>query len=387
MRDKFPGHFRPSSEEFQAIWRECIFAVDANVLLNLYRYSAETRKALEDALLSVADRLFLPHQAAREFLKNRLSVTAGQADEYARAITKIKEISENLANTKKHPFLVEQELIDFSSLVPKLLEQLEKQRQAISSRLSNDEILEFVSTTFDSRTGAGFDEDRLKDIEEEGDARYQSETPPGYKDGKKDASGDRYRKYGDLIIWKQLIDKSKECAQPVIFITDDKKDDWWQEQSGRTIGPRPELREEFISDTSKNFWMYTVDKFVEEAARAANTTVDESTIAEIIEVSEDAKSESIPERDGKTTKILHPVLTEGEILGELQEFLESHPSADQSVGLKYFVVNHLGSQNYEINHSYGRLNSLAEKGLVQIFKRTRADGSTAVHVRLSPSEG
>lgn len=133
--------------------------------------------------------------------------------------------------------------------------------------------------------------------------------------------------------------------------------------------------------------MYTVDKFVEEAARATNTPVDESAIAEIIEVSEDAKSESSPERDGKTAKILHPVLTESEILGELQEFLESHPSSDQSVGLKYFVVNHLESQNYEINHSYGRLNSLAEQGLVQIFKRARTDGTTTAHVRLSQPEG
>ena len=65
MRDKFPGRLRPSSEDFQAILRECLFAVDANVLLNLYRYSAETQKAPEDALLSVADRLFLPHQAVQ----------------------------------------------------------------------------------------------------------------------------------------------------------------------------------------------------------------------------------------------------------------------------------------------------------------------------------
>lgn len=185
MRDKFPGHFRPSSEEFQALWRGCLFAVDANVLLNLYHYSAETRKALEDALQSVADQLFLPHQAAREFLDNRLGVTAGQVDEYAKAITKIKEISDNLASTKKHPFLVEQELIDFSNLVPKLLQQLEKQRQAISSRLSNDEILDFVSTTFDAKTGPGYDEEQLQTIAKEGDARYQNETPPGYKDGKK----------------------------------------------------------------------------------------------------------------------------------------------------------------------------------------------------------
>lgn len=47
MRTMFPGHFRPNEEDFQALWADCMFAVDANVLLNLYRYSPDTRAALE----------------------------------------------------------------------------------------------------------------------------------------------------------------------------------------------------------------------------------------------------------------------------------------------------------------------------------------------------
>ena len=80
MRDIFPAHFRPTADDLSAMWKVSTFAVDANVLLNLYRYSPETRGELENALKSIEDRLFLPHQAAKEFLRNRLGVTASQAE-------------------------------------------------------------------------------------------------------------------------------------------------------------------------------------------------------------------------------------------------------------------------------------------------------------------
>lgn len=383
MQKAFPGHFRPTKDEFQSLWKECSFAVDANVLLHLYRYSPHTRLALEQTLESVKDRLFLPHQAAREFLKNRLGVTAGQAEEYSKAITKLTEITNTLTNTKKHPFLSGEELQDLSDLTPKLIQQLESQKATLLDRLNNDETLEFVANLFNEKTGDGFIDSELKAIAADGDSRYNLEIPPGYKDSKKDASGDPYRKYGDLIIWRQLIAKAKAASTSIIFITDDRKEDWWLEQSGRTIGPRTELRDEFIRETSKNFWMYTVDKFMEDAAAAANTQVNKEAIAEIIQISEEAKAEPVATPEELAQKVIRPVLSEDDLLNELSDFLDSHPSDDRSVGLRYFVVNYLGSQNYEINHSYARLNALEKKGLIQIFQAQRSDGVTTAKVRLS----
>ncbi len=383
MKQAFPGHFRPTEDEFNSLWTRCLFAVDANVLLHLYRYSPHTRQALEQALTSVKDRLFLPHQAAREFLKNRLGVTAGQAGEYTKAITTLSDITRSLTNTKKHPFVFGRELQDLSELTPKLINQLEDQKAALLNRLNNDEVLEFVASLFDGSTGTEFSETELKDIATDGNHRFQHEIPPGYKDGKKDASGDPYRKYGDLIIWRQLIAKAKAWTVPIIFITDDRKEDWWLEQSGRTIGPRTELRDEFINESSTDFWMYTVDKFMEQVAAAANTPVSQEAIDEIIQISEESKSEQATAQEEDTLKAMRPVQFEEEILGQLSEFLESHPSEDGAIGLRYFVVNYLGSQNYEINHSYARLNSLAKQGLVQIFQQERSGGTTIAKVRVT----
>ncbi len=384
MRTQFPGHFRPTPEEFESLWNDCLFAVDANVLLNLYRYSPDTRQELERTLSSVKDRLFLPNQAAREFLKNRLNVTAGQAEEYTKAIRSISEISSTLSNKKRHPFLPDGELPKFEEHVATLIDQLEAQKTLLLERFMSDEILEFVDSLFSGRTGDPFEESHLKSIATEGENRYQHEIPPGYRDGKKDSSGDPYRKFGDLIVWKQLIEKCKEISKPIIFVSDDKKDDWWLEQSGRTIGPRTELREEFFRDASRQFWMYSVDRFVEEAAKISKIKVSKAVIDEIVAFREDARAaESLEgiEPSSIPTKIVHSVLTENEIYDELVEFLDSNPTDDRSVRLRHFAVTYLGRQNYEINHSYAHLNSLAAAGRIEIFQKEK-EGRSSAWIRL-----
>ncbi len=74
MRDAFPGRYRPSKEDFDRLWEEGVFVLDANVLLNLYRYSDDTREQMIAVLRGLKDRLCLPHQVAREFLDRRLGV-------------------------------------------------------------------------------------------------------------------------------------------------------------------------------------------------------------------------------------------------------------------------------------------------------------------------
>lgn len=376
MRSMFPGQFRPTTEALHALWRECLFVVDANVLLNLYRYSTETRKELERALTSVKERVFVPHQAAKEFLKNRLVVTAGQAQEYSKAISSINDLAAVISNKKKHPFLPDAELPRFIEHAKKLVEHLEAQQAALLDRLTNDEILEFVQTMFDGKTGKSFDETTLAALAAEGDIRYQNEVPPGYKDGKKDASGDPYRKYGDLIVWKQLIAEAKASEKPVVFITDDKKEDWWLEQSGRTIGPRTELREEFIAGVQKDFWMYTVDKFIEEAARTSNTTVSEKAIAEIIEVRQEVKAERIADRDrGYPFKSI----TREEMLDRLTAS-EGWAAANSEgfLGLVSYVKNYLGQAGYDYAESFEMIRQLQEEGLVEVYDHQGAGHERSV---------
>jgi hypothetical protein len=42
MRTTFSHYYVPSDKDFAKLWDEAIFAFDANVLLNLYRYTDQT---------------------------------------------------------------------------------------------------------------------------------------------------------------------------------------------------------------------------------------------------------------------------------------------------------------------------------------------------------
>src|SRR4051794_4032848 len=67
MKEQFPGFYRPSKAEFDRLWKEGWFVLDANVLLNLYRYKAEARTDYLNVLAQIAARTWIPHQAALEF--------------------------------------------------------------------------------------------------------------------------------------------------------------------------------------------------------------------------------------------------------------------------------------------------------------------------------
>ena len=67
MRDQYFEYYKPSEEELKRYWKECIFVLDANVLLDLYRYSEESRNELLRILVAYKDRLWIPAQVALEF--------------------------------------------------------------------------------------------------------------------------------------------------------------------------------------------------------------------------------------------------------------------------------------------------------------------------------
>lgn len=293
MRAKFPGYFRPKDKQLKDLWKTCVFAVDANVLLNLYRYSSVTRKELETALSAVGDRIHIPHQAAKEFLKNRLTVTSAQANEYTKTIATIQELLDTLSSKDRHPFLSEDQLPEFQQYSKTLIENLKAQQNGLLNTADEDQILLFIEKLFENKTGVPFDEQALETLIKEGEARYAKEVPPGYKDGKKDGSGDIYRKYGDFLVWKQLMEYSKAENKPLIFITDDRKEDWWLQQSGKTISPRPELIEEFLNETKQSLWMYSVERFIQESAKLSKTTVSDEVIDEIVKVSIESKQDQL----------------------------------------------------------------------------------------------
>ncbi|MFE8004585.1 PIN-like domain-containing protein, partial [Bacillus velezensis] len=133
---------------------------------------------------------------------------------------------------------------------------------------------------------------KIDKIEIAGKERYEFDVPPGFKDkGNKKKEGYRtygdfrYKQiYGDLILWNQIIDKIKnsENPKPVIFITEEKKEDWWEKDEQDNIKrPHPLLIQEFINKTKQKFFMYRTERFVKYAKEHLYTDITEEQVENV----------------------------------------------------------------------------------------------------------
>lgn len=300
MKKKFIGFYDPTEQEIEDAWTNGVFAFDANTLLNLYRYTDVTRKDFLHVLKFIKENLFIPFQVAFEYLNNRIKVIDGLEKSYIDLEQSYNDIFQNnlktaINNYKRHPSIEIQSILkqneDFLSKISLLLEKQKKKHPDFKTK---DYILDELTLLFESCIGKEPLKSDLKKIYEEGKERYLEEIPPGYKDLKeKEKKGQRHL-YGDLLIWKELIEYSKRNKKPLIFVTDDGKDDWWKKENGITIRPREELIKEFYDLTGIRILIYNSDQFLKFAKqRGLVTDLKDKTIEEIkdIRISDEARNE------------------------------------------------------------------------------------------------
>lgn len=273
MKDLFPGHYKPSEKEFKQIWDKCTFVFDTNILLNVYHYSEKTRDRLFEILNKLQDRIWIPYQVAHEYQEERLNVISNQLKLY-QDIQNV--LAENLDKLTKaiEPYLSRHSftsLVDSDEIIQtiegankKITEELEKTKNEYPDLIENDIFRDKISNLFLNNIGLKPEEEELKKIFAQAKSRLDQKIPPGYKD--KDKSED-HKKYGDAILWLQLLKYAEEKKNPIIFVTDDNKEDWWKEHKGKTISPRPELIQEMKVKAQVDFWMYTGDRFLEYAEK------------------------------------------------------------------------------------------------------------------------
>ncbi|MEP3446083.1 MAG: PIN-like domain-containing protein, partial [Flavobacteriaceae bacterium] len=289
MKKEFFGFYPPDEEEINDIWTEAIIAFDANTLLNLYRYSKSTKNDFLKTLNEYSDRLWLPYQAGYEFHNNRISVIKSQEQTYKEIGDKLDEIYKKLDNDlnqfKRHPFInIDKVKLEISKKFDKIKNDLLNQSEKHPEYLKSDEILPSVTELFDDKIGQNYSDQELQSIFDKGKIRYDKNIPPGFSDiPNKKSKGDKHL-YGDLIIWNQLIDKSKSSKSTIIFVTDDRKEDWWLKFKGQTIRPREELIKEFFDETGFRILIYQADLFLNFAKDKLNSKVKEESINEVKEV-------------------------------------------------------------------------------------------------------
>jgi hypothetical protein len=311
MRELFRSFYQLTEENREQAWSEGLIILDTSALLNLFRYPLAARDRLLTVLERLEDRLWLPHQVALEYHINKPSVIHDQTTRFRRVReevgalkTEFKDRIERLQLRRRHA------LIDAEDLLTKIeaaidtfqsdLNQIEREQE---DRYQEETLQTKIEQLFGKRLGQAPTQKFLEDLYKDGAERYKHKIPPGYQDsGKGDSSkglpvfsfsGLLFQlRYGDLILWKETLQKTKmDGIRHFILVTDDAKEDWWQIVGGQRIGPRPELLDEaFREGGVEGFLLETSERFMEHAAQILNLEVSEEVIQQI---SSTKKSEAL----------------------------------------------------------------------------------------------
>ena len=307
LKDLFIGFYRPSDEELKDLWQNCHFVFDANMLLNVYRYSKLARKTLIDIFEELNDRIWIPHQVALEYHFNVLGEIKNQEKTYDELQSIIKKKTQEIEEEYKkfslrHSNLKMDEklLKSFQDSIEKLCKDLNKQKDEHPDlNVTKNKIMEL----FNGKVGDPYEQEKIDELQNNGELRYELKQPPGFKDKNKGSEirfhdGKTYqKKYGDLIFWNQLMDYSKREGVAIILVTDDRKEDWWNIISGERVGPSPQLLQEFKEKTGGNkFYMYQPKQFLNFINNFLDIKINKDTIKAAIKNIDDYKKqvEEIP---------------------------------------------------------------------------------------------
>ena len=289
MKKKFDWCLNPTKEELNVAWKHGILTVDTNVLLDLYRYHEDTRNSLVQSLQKFEGKKWLSHQAATEFFRNRAKVIISSEKAFKQAQEETEKLSASLdsaVNQLKGNRIIPSALANEleSAVRPSISNAQSKIAEAKENYpqfLQDDPILNQLLAMFDGAVGGDFAEEDKKKIEEQAEQRKKSKIPPGYLDDGKDED----RPYGDYYLWRQVIEHAKAEGCPIILVTSERKKDWWEEISGKTIGPRPELLKEAREVSGQRVLIYQTERFLEHALQRFKQPVNATAIEEIRAVS------------------------------------------------------------------------------------------------------
>jgi predicted nucleic acid-binding protein len=298
MKNLFSWRLLPSEADFSNLWENATFVFDTNFLLDLYRVS---RPTVEDFLkilehLHRQNRIWLPYQVADEFLRRREKEIDSEAASFNKALSeldrwkseqqKFKSLRANLAQAGRIVAAEVENLFDKQKNYFDAVDEVEKVFQEKIKELANshfpfdadnDIILERLLLIFDSKVGNPYDKQSLQSLYKEAEDRYKKLQPPGFMDAKEKEDE---RKYGDFILWKQILTFAERESLPIVFITGEKKEDWWIKKNGEIVAPHIELRREFQEYVKQPFWMYRTQRFIEMAKDKLMVEIDPRSIEE-----------------------------------------------------------------------------------------------------------
>ena len=316
MKSLFSGYYFFSDSELADLWKNCTFIFDTNVLLNLYRYPKATSDELLKILKRISGQLWIPFQVGLEYQENRLDVINEQVEMFHKVQEALKKGKESLEQNlnqlqlkKRHSLIDPTELLEkIDNAITEFQQNLELLQEKQPNVFDYDQLREEIASIFEGKIGQPpSSQEELNAIYAEGKRRYDQKYPPGYMDIDKDNelrkrkertvylySGLSFeRKYGDLILWYQIIEEAEknDKLKKIIYVSGDVKEDWWYKadrfgsRQEAILGARPELVQEISSKSGVvAFHMYQTDRVLIDANRYLGTQVSQEAVEQIRDV-------------------------------------------------------------------------------------------------------
>lgn len=283
--EPFRSHVRPDPKTTAKIFDSAMIVLDTNVLLDLYRVTPGAREEMLNVIEAAKEKIWIPHQVALEFHRNRVGAAKDQLDFYP-ATCKSLETLKNQAMQKVNEFANRCALggaakLQFKEALEEAFEMTiaqVKEHQAnfdlsIGKILNEDPILDRLSVILDGRVGPPLDSDALGVALKEAERRKNEQIPPGFRDSAKQSNS-----AGDYLLWEQTLIAAEADNRTVVLVSNDEKDDWVEKQLNFTTGPQEFLVEEMRSRASSDLLIMTFPSFLEVAKRKFQATVSSQTL-------------------------------------------------------------------------------------------------------------
>ncbi|MEY0875189.1 PIN-like domain-containing protein [Providencia manganoxydans] len=327
MKNKFACFYDvQNDDDLKGIWESnnTLFVFDTNVLLSLYSFETDSRNDFFMVLSKIEPRIWIPFHVCLEFQLRRIEVIKNRRDSFEKLKKEMDKLKDVISFDKKF-FSALQSEFSLQKKYPDAHKELEKVQSILSNKFSEleneikshitnlkntveeidkeklfinseDFIRSEIDNHFkDERIGDNFFK-KQEDIDifnDKGNERYNNYIPPGYKDAETKGDSElhfdglRYkRKFGDLIIFKQMIKHAKEKnIKNIVFISEDVKEDWRQIENSngkKILGARVELKREMYSEADvSNFIIYNIEDFMKLTNKYLKVDIKSDTIINI----------------------------------------------------------------------------------------------------------
>lgn len=263
-------------------WDELMIVFDTSALCKMYDMTNSAKHTMISVLEYLKDRIFIPGHVMTEYNKNRIKVINNPLQEkykipacFVNTALKVdgKKFIERLGKGNYyHPFISEEaykraikkldDAIDALSRINTVLkDEFDIRKAEIANLVDHDEIKDMLATL---QIGEEYSFYVMMKLCEEGEFRYRNSIPPGYMDAKKINGKCKLGLdiYGDLFIWKQIVEKAKDEHKDVLFLCNDTKEDWWEDYNAKKL--RRELTKEFEDTTCQSIYATSLEGFIEE---------------------------------------------------------------------------------------------------------------------------